>query len=352
MRSYLGAIVAIVATFYMAIIYENPAMVLFGMMEIFLTLFSIVTLCYQVCNLKVQLHIPIMLGELNVPVHLQAFFTNRSKVGCQKVKLKMQYGRSSRKQKKAWFQVQEVIPGESTHIFPVELTSSGAYTFEIRKMRVYDWFGIFYWNKKVTGKKHVQGKKKVIVLPQVHEVSVLLGASVVNFFGDSEYYDEFRPGYDPSETFDVRQFRDGDKLQSVHWKLSAKSDELMVRENSLPKACAVVILLEEQALEWAMSISFSLLEQKCPHFAAWRSERSGELVRVRVEDEESFYTAFTLFLQDYRNVTYKELKPAYEEKYRGDLHVHVLGFEGRNGVYVDEEDYSLKDFETFELMLP
>ena len=36
MRSYLGAIVAIVATFYMAIIYENPAMVLFGMMEIFL----------------------------------------------------------------------------------------------------------------------------------------------------------------------------------------------------------------------------------------------------------------------------------------------------------------------------
>ena len=93
MRSYLGAIVAIVATFYMAIIYENPAMVLFGMMEIFLTLFSIVTLCYQVCNLKVQLHIPIMLGELNVPVHLQAFFTNRAKVGCQKVKLKMQYGK-------------------------------------------------------------------------------------------------------------------------------------------------------------------------------------------------------------------------------------------------------------------
>ena len=352
MRSYLGAIVAIVATFYMAIIYENPAMVLFGMMEIFLTLFSIVTLCYQVCTLMVQLHIPMMLGELKEPVHLQAFFTNRTKVGCQKVKLKMQYGKCYARQIKTWFQAEAVPPGESTQTFSVEIKSPGAFEFEIKNLRVYDWFGIFYWNKKVTGKKQKQEKKKVIVLPQIHEVSVMLGASVVNFFGDSEYYDEFRPGYDPSETFDVRKFREGDKLQSVHWKLSAKSDELMVRENSLPKACAIVMLLEEQALELAMSISFSLLEQKCPHFAAWRSEQSGDLIRVRVEDEESFYTAFTTFLQDYQALGYKELKQAYEEKYRGDLYVHVLGFEGRNRVYVDEEGYSLKDFETFELVLP
>lgn len=352
MRSYLGAIVAIVATFYMAIIYENPAMVLFGMMEIVLTLFSIATLCYQVCNLTVQLHIPVMLGELREPVHLQAFFTNRTKVGCQKVKLKMQYGKCYARQIKTWFQAEAVPPGESTQTFSVEIKSPGAFEFEIKTLRVYDWFGIFYWNKKVTGKKQKQEKKKVIVLPQIHEVSVMLGASVVNFFGDSEYYDEFRPGYDPSETFDVREFRDGDKLQSVHWKLSAKSDELMVRENSLPKACAIVMLLEEQALELAMSISFSLLEQKCPHFAAWKSEQSGELIRVRVEDEESFYLAFTMFLQDYQKTGCKELKNLYEEKFRGDLYVHVLGFEGQKRGYVDEESYGLKDFETFELMLP
>ena len=40
-------------------------------------------------------------------------------------------------------------------------------------------------------------------------------------------------GYDPSELFDVREFQNGDRLQSVHWKLSARTDELMVKELSL-----------------------------------------------------------------------------------------------------------------------
>ena len=65
-----------------------------------------------------------------------------------------------------------------------------------------------------------------------------------NFFGEAEIYDDFHPGDDPSEIFGVREFRAGDKMQSIHWKLSAKSDDLLVRENSQPKACPLVFLLE------------------------------------------------------------------------------------------------------------
>ena len=53
-------------------------------------------------------------------------------------------------------------------------------------------------------------------------------------FGDADVYDDFRPGNDSSEIFDVREFRDGDKIQSIHWKLSAKMQELVVREDSQP----------------------------------------------------------------------------------------------------------------------
>ena len=144
MGSFVRAIIAIIATFYMAIIYENPAMVLLGYMECALTLVSVCTLWYQMRNLTVQLNIPIMLGELKVPVHLQAFFTNRTKVGCQKVKLKMQYGKCYARQIKTWFKAEEVTQGESTQTFSVEIKSPGAFEFEIKKLRVYDWFGIFY----------------------------------------------------------------------------------------------------------------------------------------------------------------------------------------------------------------
>ena len=39
------------------------------------------------------------------------------------------------------------------------------------------------------------------------------------------------------------------KRQSVHWKLSARTDELMVKENSLPKACAVAIVADLRGIK-------------------------------------------------------------------------------------------------------
>ena len=81
-------------------------------------------------------------------------------------------------------------------------------------------------------------------MPQIDEIPVRITDRVRNFFGDSDIYDDIRPGYDPSELFDVREFQNGDRLQSVHWKLSARTDELMVKENSLPKACAVAIVAD------------------------------------------------------------------------------------------------------------
>ena len=39
-----------------------------------------------------------------------------------------------------------------------------------------------------------------------------------------------RPGGGPGEDYDLREYRAGDSLRSIHWKLSSKKDELVVRE--------------------------------------------------------------------------------------------------------------------------
>ena len=41
-----------------------------------------------------------------------------------------------------------------------------------------------------------------------------------------------RPGGGPGEDYDLRLYRPGDPLRSVHWKLSSKWDELVVRETT------------------------------------------------------------------------------------------------------------------------
>lgn len=347
MRRWFGGMVVVLLTFYLAIIYENRAMVLLGWAEIAGLLFALGSLCLRVGRLQAGLEIPISLGELGKPVSIHVKLCNRSKSSMYRVKLCMTYGRASGRRKKRWFEAEEVIVGEGVQKLLVELKEPGAYEFYLEKLKIYDCFGIFFW------KKRVKDAKKVIVLPEIQEVSVTLGASVVNFFGDSEVYDELRPGYDPAETFDIREFRQGDRIQSVHWKLSARTDELMVRENSLPKACALVLFLEEEALEWAMSLSFALVEQKCPHFVAWNSESMGELVRMRIEDEESFYRAFTMLLSDRRGDAKgaEGIVQAYDEKYPGEIYVHTLYFKDKRRLYVDEELHLLTSYEDFELIL-
>ena len=68
------------------------------------------------------------------------------------------------------------------------------------------------------------------MLPELDAVAVQVSERVRRYFGEAESYDDFQPGTDVSQIFDVREYRPGDRLQRIHWKLSAKSDGLLVRE--------------------------------------------------------------------------------------------------------------------------
>ena len=86
------------------------------------------------------------------------------------------------------------------------------------------------------------------------------------------------PGYDYSEPYQIREYVPGDGLRQIHWKLSQKTDSLMVRELGLPVAEEVLLLLDTSitvrenaadALDAAMtallSLSRSLTEQGITH---------------------------------------------------------------------------------------
>lgn len=87
-------------------------------------------------------------------------------------------------------------------------------------------------------------EKKVLVLPVLNEPD---SYALYNFFDDlqdSNEYSKKRKGDDTSEIFDVRGYINGDSLNRVHWMLSAKEDELLVKEFSMPISRSNCILLE------------------------------------------------------------------------------------------------------------
>lgn len=52
-----------------------------------------------------------------------------------------------------------------------------------------------------------------------------------------------KPGGGYSEEHELRQYRPGDNLNSIHWKLSSKTDELIVREPMEPVESSTLVLL-------------------------------------------------------------------------------------------------------------
>ena len=224
--------------------------------------------------------------------------------------------------------ISSVPTGESVYVESIVFPEMGRYKIFLKKIRVCDVTGLAYgsvWTRSVAN---------IQVMPGFFQIPVLRTEATKNFYGEADSYDERLPGYDNSEIFQIREYQRGDRLQHVHWKLTAKHDELVVKEHSLPKSCPVVLLLDYEPglpggkrkrvspfLEAAASLSFSMMEVGCPQYIAWYDRAQKDILRVRVDDEESLFY-FVGILADIRfGKCGGELAELYRDRYRAETYV-------------------------------
>lgn len=101
-----------------------------------------------------------------------------------------------------------------------------------------------------------------------------------------------RPGGGPGEDYDPRPYRPGDPLSAIHWKLSAKRDDLVVRETleRVPRRCLVTLDLFgtpaelDGRLDTLAGLAKSLLEAGRPFYLVWSDPESGQLTGQEIED--------------------------------------------------------------------
>lgn len=80
------------------------------------------------------------------------------------------------------------------------------------------------------------------VYPHIYDLEIQ--TSRTSYASDTGVeFDPTRRGQDKTEVFDLRDFHDGDSLKSVHWKLSARTEDLMVREASHPADYDIALIL-------------------------------------------------------------------------------------------------------------
>ena len=160
--------------------------------------------------------------------------------------------------------------------------------------------------------------------------------------GGSEEADGDRSGDDYSEIRDIRPYRRGDARHSIHWKLSAKMDDLMVREPSDTADTAVLIFLDlytadkdalarsdqarselDRFYERAAAASHRLLTDGVRHYVVWadleeQEKRAGSgngIVRYEVRDESSFRGMLTALVHTPLSSRRADLDLLYKERF-------------------------------------
>lgn len=280
---------------YTALLYGSEELLLLVFAGIGWMGISYLYLAVQLFFIKVRLALPISMVEQGRQTELLLEISNQGILPAPKLKFRLGCrNRSSKKRIRQTVKGRAPVRGRVMLYYPIVGKHCGNCEYRLERIRIYDPTGIFYLVKWSGQRVEMQ------VLPRIYATAVQVTEWARNFIGEAEVYDDRKAGPDVSEVFALRPFRDGDRIQNIHWKLSAKEEELIVRENSLPLACPVVLLLDlggkaeetDGVLTTAAAISCALVEQKCAHYIAWYDRQERDIVRMRIAGEEELYLFF------------------------------------------------------------
>ncbi len=175
----------------------------------------------------------------------------------------------------------------------------GEVRITLEKARVTDYLGLFSFPLRAGELPEARALffPAALSLPLREETSALPG-------GEGERYSQLRPGDDPAELFDFREYREGDRLSRVHWKLSQRLDELQVRELGQPVSQRVFFLLEplgagpecDALLDVFATLSGFLSAMETPHRVAFAPRNHQVLTVLAVEQPEDARPALEALL--------------------------------------------------------
>lgn len=107
-------------------------------------------------------------------------------------------------------------------------TTCGIVELKLVSMRIYDPLRLF------SLKIRKQLSNSLLVMPDCFEEDADSLSLSEEADDDATEFSKTKSGDDPSEIFEIHDYHEGDAISRIHWKLSSKLDELMVKAYSLP----------------------------------------------------------------------------------------------------------------------
>ena len=217
----------------------------------------------------------------------------------------------------------------------------GRLVVEVFLVKMYDIFGLFKF------KLPVQARTEIMFMPYETIELDNIPISVQGNADDEEL--QYVKGDDVSQISQIRNYIPGDKLQNIHWKLSAKSEELQVKEYSLPYSDDVILLLEvfvdsempeifDEMIEKAFAVSGNLIKQGRKFNIVWYDVNQNNFVSKEVNNSDELLAGIM------------DLYYAVPEKINGTTYEMYKRFhDGIKGTVLYMCDSSIKPTEGIEI---
>lgn len=353
MKQILLYVAVTFLTLYCYFFYESRIVGFLLVAEVIYFPMGLLFAWYQKRKISISMGRVIPLAEKNKEIPIDILVKNKSKLfGCfVKIILEMENSATGEKEEFAISCSARNGRTEKKQLL-LKSSQSGILSLSVKKYWIYDLLYIF----KV--KRNSKAMQQVAILPESHLLMVDVTRKTKEFLADAEEYSDRESGDDSSEIYQIREFRDGDSIHDVHWKLTAKTDELRVKEYGRPLGCVVLIWLNLEKtnkkvknvpsvlLEAVASLALSLLEKECVHMIAWYEPENKSIQKKRIAKETHIYELLNrlLYVKSYT----EDVRYQYEEAFRGCQFSTRIEICTDGRIFVNEEEkakLSLKDGE-------
>lgn len=188
------------------------------------------------------------------------------------------------------------------HTFFIASPHCGEIKIRIEEIRLYDFFSL----APLVLKR--DESKTLAILPETFDMEVSLPLSM-SITGENEHYSPLMPGNDPAEVFQIRDYKEGDSLKQINWKMTAKTERLVVKDASLPIDKNVLIFwerssdgesladLEDGMMEVLVSLCRSLLTQGVLCRVFWNDKQSKGIGEITLQSESDLYENLPMLLR-------------------------------------------------------
>lgn len=212
--------------------------------------------------------------------------------------------------------------------FGGSLKYRGEYFLGIERAEFYDLLKIWRFTKRF------KPSARVVVIPR--KLDVKSGTDTAD--SDIEHIMSRFSAYEKNSFSSIREYREGDSLRSVHWKLSAKQEELIVRELEQNMSSNAVIFCDlsgnaenndircgqtDTAIETALAVTKACISESNTAVNVWYSEQNNSCISESIEDYERLFYMYSIAEAD-KNNDFTQTINAFTDYCKGSETIYII----------------------------